>query len=177
MLSKLKLLILLLVPMAQPAYAERYGDPSILIETADVDIQRYLGLWHEAARYENRFERDCIKATAEYSLRPDGDIKVVNTCWRTELDNSRSVTGKAWIVGEGKLKVSFINIPLLSRVAAGDYYVIHTDYDTFAIVGNPSKKYGWLLTRDSKISNSQFDNYMKWFDKSGYDISKIKRMF
>ena len=46
-----------------------------------VDIDRYLGEWHEAARLPNRFQRDCAgDVRATYSRRGDGRIDVTNRC-------------------------------------------------------------------------------------------------
>ena len=43
---------------------------------AKVDLVRYGGLWYEAARFPNQFERDCVAATATYTKRDDGLIGV-----------------------------------------------------------------------------------------------------
>ena len=46
-----------------------------------VDLQRYAGLWYEIAKIPNRFQKKCAgRTTAEYTLRKDGKIKVVNRC-------------------------------------------------------------------------------------------------
>ncbi len=45
-----------------------------------VDLQRYLGDWYEIARYEHKFQKDCKNVKANYSLREDKKIQVVNSC-------------------------------------------------------------------------------------------------
>ena len=130
-------------------------------------------MFNEAARYDNRFERGCVAATAEYSRRSDGDIKVVNTCWRKDEYTSQSSIGKAWIVEGSKLKLSFVPIPIISSLAAGDYWVIYTDYDNVAIIGNPTKKYGWILTRDPQMSDAAYESYTKYLEVNSYDAEKL----
>ncbi len=46
-----------------------------------VDLHRYVGRWYEIAKYPNWFEKKCERnAVAEYAIRPDGKISVVNSC-------------------------------------------------------------------------------------------------
>ncbi len=122
------------------------GNPSVPQPAKDVDLQKYLGRWYEIARYEARFQRDCEAVAADYSLRPDGQIGVVNSCRRKTLDAPvDSVEGRAYVV-EGsrnaKLRVSFF-WPFY-----GNYWILDRgdDYE-WAIVGEPSGRYLWLLFR------------------------------
>ncbi len=109
-----------------------------------VDLDRYAGRWYEAARYDMRFEKGCDGVTADYSKRPDGLIRVVNTCHEGGPTGPVKVTeGKAKVVGPAKLKVSFFG-----PFYVGDYWVMdHADNYSWSIVGEGSGKYLWLLTR------------------------------
>lgn len=42
------------------------------------ELDRYLGRWYEIARLDHSFERGLNRVTAEYSLRDDGGINVIN---------------------------------------------------------------------------------------------------
>lgn len=119
------------------------------LPVASIDIDRYLGLWHEAARLPNSFERDCVDVTAEYARREDGLISVLNTC--RESDGSvRDAEGRARFAGaetEGKLKVSFFG-PFW-----GDYWVVERADDyAWAIVSEPGGRFLWVLTRDDELT-------------------------
>ena len=47
----------------------------------NVDIERYMGNWYEIARIPNSFQKKCIgNVTANYTLRPDDTVRVVNRC-------------------------------------------------------------------------------------------------
>ena len=112
-----------------------------------VDLDRYAGLWYEAARYDMRFEKGCDGVTADYSKRPDGLIRVVNTCHQGGPTGPVKVSeGKAKIADaatKAKLKVSFFG-PFF----VGDYWVLdHADDYSWSIVGEGSGRYLWLLTR------------------------------
>jgi apolipoprotein D and lipocalin family protein len=111
-----------------------------------VDLERYAGRWYEVARYDMRFEKGCEGVTAEYSKRPDGLIRVLNTCHQGAVDGPvKTSEGKAKVVDtstNAKLKVSFFG-PFF-----GDYWVLdHADDYSWSIVGEGSGKYLWLLSR------------------------------
>lgn len=119
------------------------------LPVAEIELEPYLGQWHEQARLPNSFEEDCVRATAEYGRREDGLISVLNTCYEAD-GSSRDAKGRARVVGEdgdGKLKVSFFG-PFWA-----DYWVVERADDySWSIVGEPEGKYLWILTRDETIS-------------------------
>ena len=128
------------------------GNASVPEPAKPVSLNEYLGKWYEYGRYEAPFQEGCEGVTAEYSLRDDNKIKVVNSCRKGALDGEfDQSTGKAKVV-EGsqgaKLKVSFFG-PFY-----GDYWVLDRGeagadelYD-WSIVGEPSGRYLWMLTRE-----------------------------
>ncbi|WP_156398410.1 lipocalin family protein [Caulobacter sp. Root1455] len=127
------------------------GNPHPPQPAKAVDLDRYAGLWYEAARYDMRFEKGCDGVTAEYSKRPDGLIRVVNTCRQGGPTGPVKVSeGKAKVADSAtgdkpgaKLKVSFFG-PFF----VGDYWVLdHADDYGWSIVGEGSGRYLWLLTR------------------------------
>ena len=122
------------------------GNPRPPQPAKAVEIDRYLGKWYEVARYDMRFEKGCEGVTAEYSKRPDGLIRVLNTCHQGAVDGPvKTSEGKAKIVDtttNAKLKVSFFG-PFF-----GDYWVMdHADDYAWSIVGEGSGRYLWLLSR------------------------------
>ncbi len=137
-----------------------------------VDLDRYAGLWHEIARIPNRFQRRCTaRTTAEYSLLPDGRIRVVNRCC-TAGGEEISATGVARVVdaqSNSKLEVSFVRF-LGRNWFYGDYWIIGLDPDyRWAIVGAPGRRYGWILARDRTLSaadRAQCDQILR---QRGYD--------
>ena len=123
------------------------GNPKVPEPAKPVDLDQYTGLWYEIGRYENRFEKDCEGVTAEYRARPDGQIDVINSCHKGSLSGPvKTAEGKAKIVpdsGDAKLKVSFFG-----PFYVGDYWVLdYADDYSWAIVGEPSGRYLWLLSR------------------------------
>lgn len=140
-----------------------------------VELSRYLGRWYELGRYENRFERGCDAVTADYSLRPDGLISVVNTCGISEKhDGPRSVTGRAKVLPDTantKLKVSFFGPFYL-----GNYWVLDRAEDySWSIVGEPTGRYLWLLGREPNPGRRAINNLVARAAALGYDAARIRR--
>ena len=129
-----------------------------------VDLQKYLGTWYEIARYEHYFEKGCRDVSATYSLKEDGDIKVINRCTKEEA-GKKEVVGVAYATDESnsKLKVSFF------RPFYGDYWIIMLDDDyRYAVVGDPSREYLWILSRTPKLEENIKNNILNRLPKMGY---------
>jgi apolipoprotein D and lipocalin family protein len=155
------IMVVLLAACGSAAAGGRAPEPA-----KPVDLQRYLGLWHEIARYPNRFEKNCAQVTAEYAVRDDGRIAVTNTCREADGD-VRQAQGKAKVVGAGgaKLKVSFFG-PFYS-----DYWVLdRADDYSWALVGDSRGGLFWILARDPSIDHAAL---VRRAEALGYDSSRF----
>jgi apolipoprotein D and lipocalin family protein len=139
-----------------------------------VDLQRYLGTWYEIATIPQRFQKGCVGVTAEYSLRTNGDIQVVNTCIKETLDGEvRQARGKARVVDRttnAKLKVSFF-WPFW-----GAYWIIGLDPEyQWAIVGHPNRNYLWILSRSPQMDEALYGKLLQLIAEKDYDLAKITK--
>ena len=143
-----------------------------------VDLKQYQGTWYELARLPMFFQRKCAQSEAHYALKDDGNIAVTNRC-RTIEGEWQEATGTATPQVPGKtdkLWVVFDNwfSRLLPGVAKGDYWVldIGDGYKT-AVVGNPDRKYLWLLSRTPTVSESVKQDMLSKARQQGYDTSRL----
>ena len=139
-----------------------------------VDLERYLGKWYEIATIPQRFQKGCVGVTADYVLRKNGDIEVVNTCREGTLDGRvRTARGKARVVDKAtnaKLKVSFF-WPFW-----GAYWIIGLDAEyRWAVVGHPSRDYLWILSRSPQMDQATYDDILRLIAEKGYDLTRIKK--
>jgi apolipoprotein D and lipocalin family protein len=141
-----------------------------------VDLDRYLGLWYELARIPNPFQKKCAKnTTAEYSLRDDGKITVVNTCVKANGDviTARGIARVMDTATGAKLKVSFVKL-LWFNLFWGDYWIIGLDADyRWAIVGDPQRKYGWVLSREKALAQDQWEIIKGILDEKRYGFDRF----
>jgi apolipoprotein D and lipocalin family protein len=138
-----------------------------------VDLNRYVGTWYEIARYPNRFQRKCVGDTsATYTLRPDRKLRVVNSC-RERDGEINTAKGTARVVDKAtnaKLKVTFF------WPFSGDYWIVGlgSDYE-YAIVGEPKRKYLWILSRSPNMDPALYTRAIAQIEAAGYDPSKLMR--
>ena len=124
---------------------------------SDFDIHKYLGTWYEIARLDHSFEKDLIEVYANYSLRDDGGIKVVNRGKNNGNGKWKEAIGKAYFINEkniGSLKVSFF-WPFY-----GAYHIAKLDEDyTMALIVGPNLNYAWILSRSENPSMKLCEEY------------------
>jgi apolipoprotein D and lipocalin family protein len=142
-----------------------------------VDLKKYVGMWYEIAKIPNRFQKDCKRnTTAIYTIREDGKITVVNSCM--EADGSTKIAeGVAKVADDktnAKLEVSFVKF-LGINLFWGDYWIIGLgdNYD-YALVGTPDRKYGWILSRTSKLPLEKITQISELLKIKGYDFNKFE---
>lgn len=139
-----------------------------------VDLKRYAGTWYEIARYPNRFQRSCSgEVTANYTLRPDGRISVLNQC-RTGKGAIKSAKGKARLASDKgpntKLKVSFF-WPFY-----GNYWIIELDENyEWAVIGEPGRDYLWILNRKPRMDGALYNSLLEKIRGQGYDTDRLVR--
>ena len=174
-LSSHLLALLLCLPLAALAG----GQPLRVVDS--VDLKRYAGRWYEAAKLPNRFQDHCVAdVVAHYALRADGRVDVVNRC-RTaggQMDEARGVARKA---GDGtnnaRLEVRFAPA-ILSFLPAvwGDYWIIGLGPEyTWAVVGSPSRKYLWILSRTPEMTATSYERAVEIARGSGFDVTRLVR--
>jgi apolipoprotein D and lipocalin family protein len=148
------------------------GMPETVTPVKVFNIEKYMGKWYEIARLDHSFERGLTCVTAEYSLREDGGVTVVNRGYSVEKNQWREAKGKAFFVNEpneGYLKVSFFG-PFY-----GAYVVFELDRDNYqyAFVSGPNKSYLWLLSRTQTIGSDLLTHFIGKARELGFETDKL----
>ncbi|HZI88785.1 MAG TPA: lipocalin family protein [Pyrinomonadaceae bacterium] len=136
-----------------------------------VDLTRYTGRWYEIARLPNSFQKKCTDTvTADYSMRADGKIEVINRCRKASGEYS-TAKGKAKIVDKktnAKLKVTFF-WPFY-----GDYWILDLgpNYE-YAVVGEPDRKYLWILSRSPQMDEALYQQLLQKMAAKGFNTEMM----
>ena len=132
-----------------------------------VDLNRYLGSWYEIAKFDHSFERGMEFAMANYSLRNDGKIDVLNTGIKD--GRAKDAKGIAKITEvPGLLRVSFFG-PFFS-----DYRIMLLDENyQYVLVGGSSDKYLWILARTPQLQDETKSLILAEAERRGYDTNKL----
>ena len=139
-----------------------------------VDLDRYIGKWYDIASFPQSFQEGCNCTSAEYFKTDKDYIRVVNTCRKgSPTGELKTAEGKAFVVensNNAKLRVQFF------WPFRGDYWIIDLAADySYAVVGDPSRKYLWILSRTPKIDDSIFNAIVERIKAKGFDTSKLLR--
>jgi len=140
-----------------------------------VDVKRYMGTWFEIAKLPQRFEKGLVGITANYTLLPDGKVRVINNGYKEGFNGKlKTIKGKAWVADtatNAKLKVSFF------WPFAANYWIIELgkDYE-YAVVGGESRRYLWILSRTPQMDEAVYNELLKRAKDKGFDISKLEKV-
>jgi apolipoprotein D and lipocalin family protein len=148
------------------------GVPDGVQPVDNFELARYLGTWYEIARLDHSFERGLSRVTAEYSLREDGGVRVVNRGYSEKEGKWKEAEGKAYFVDradQGHLKVSFFG-PFY-----GSYIVFELDCDSYqyALVSGPDKSYFWILARKPEMDKELKERLVANAAARGFDMSGL----
>lgn len=146
--------------------------PSGIYPVQKFDLNRYLGNWYEIARLDHSFERGLNNVSAEYSLRQDGGVKVLNRGYDPLKKVWKQAEGRAYFLSDpttGSLKVSFF-WPFY-----GGYNIIDLDRDTYAhaLVCGPDRSYLWILSRATSLDRKIIDELVRKAEELGFDTSAL----
>ena len=134
------------------------------------DINKYLGIWYEIARIDNRFERNLKNVKAEYILLQNNKIKIINSGYDTKNEKNRTITGYGYIKNKNlaQLKISFF------RPFYSDYNIIILDKNyNYVVVSGDSYDYLWILSRKDTINTKLYNQLLSQISNMGFDINKI----
>ena len=134
---------------------------------ADFKLERYLGEWYEIARFDHAFERGVEEAKATYTLKPDGDVEVLNSGVKDGQPKTAKGVAKATDT-PGFFRVTFF-WPFY-----GDYRVLMVDKTySYALVGSGDAGYLWILSRSPRIGAKARETLLAEAKRRGYDTAKL----
>jgi len=148
------------------------GVPEGVSPVTGFDLNRYLGTWYEIARLDHSFERGLQQVTADYSMREDGGVRVINRGYDTEKQAWQQAEGKAYFIGDsdvGRLKVSFFG-PFY-----GAYNIMELDSENYqyAMISGPDRSYLWILARTPDPGQATVDRLVEQAAGLGFDSEQL----
>jgi apolipoprotein D and lipocalin family protein len=147
------------------------GIPEGIEPVENFELEPYLGTWYEIARLDHSFERGMSNVTANYSLRDDGGVKVLNRGYRSEKSDWDEAEGKAYFIGDssiGRLKVSFFG----PFYGAYNIFELGENYE-YSMVAGPDRSYLWILAREPRLPQAMLDELLDKANAAGYDTSAL----
>ncbi len=147
------------------------GIPEGIESVDNFELEPYLGTWYEIARLDHSFERGLSNVTANYSLREDGGVSVLNRGYHSEEGEWDEAEGKAYFIGDpsvGRLKVSFFG----PFYGAYNIFELGNNYE-YSMVAGPDRSYLWILAREPRLPRLMLDELVSKAEAVGFDTSKL----
>jgi apolipoprotein D and lipocalin family protein len=148
------------------------GIPENVKPVDNFKLEKYIGKWYEIARLDHSFERGLTRVTAEYGLRDDGGLRVVNRGYSASEQKWKEAIGKAYFVDktdQGYLKVSFFG-PFYAS-----YVILDLDQENYqySLVCGPDRTYLWILSRTPAMETEVKNRLVAKATGLGFDTSKL----
>lgn len=174
------LVLMLLTSVGVSSFADAQTSDSQAVKTIiSLDVPRYLGTWYEIAKFPNWFQKKCASNTkAVYSIRADGNLRVLNSCKTAEGELSEA-EGAARQIGakdSPKLEVRFAPAWLsFLPLVWGDYWVIDLDSQyQVAAVSDPRREYLWVLSRTPQLDPKIYEDLLQRLKQQQFDVRKLE---
>lgn len=180
MITRLLTVCALLTMIFTASVLAQKSTPRELPTVPSLDLDRYSGKWFEIARYPNKFQKQCVRnTTATYTVKEKQRIEVLNECV-TSKGTVKSAKGEAKVVentNNTKLKVRFAPAFLSPfGFVWGDYWVVDLgpDYE-YSVVGDPERKYLWILSRQPQIPEGTYQNILRRVEELGFEPGRLEK--
>lgn len=168
-------ILLMLFTMLSCAFAA--GGANTLTTVDYVDVNKYLGKWYEIEKIPNRFQRKCGATQANYSLKRNGAIRVVNKCIKTKNGKLQVANGTATIANFNTNAVLEVSFFFLQRWFSGpNYYILDLADDySYVLVGSPNRDFLWILSRTKTLDENIIENLKAKAQTLGFDTTRMEK--
>lgn len=145
-----------------------------LSTTIKIDLPRYMGAWYVIANIPYFAERGKAASRDIYKLDADGNVDTAYV-YRKSFDGPEKTMGSLGVVQPGSGNARWL-VRFLWVVHA-DYLVldIAPDY-SWALVGQPDRKLGWVLARNPALDDALYTTLLEKFRGFGYDTASFMRV-
>lgn len=154
---------------------------NIKIETQpNFNVRKYMGLWYNAARIPQPFDRDTPWETAEYKLNKSGIIKVDNTAYNQDDSIKGEIIGTAEMVDPRNPALLYVSFPTgqpREENPQANYIVHKTDYVRYSIVGSYDGSNLYFLVRNRPIDEGLYRAMIDYAKKLGYNTDLLRQDF
>lgn len=136
-------------------------------------MDRFMGLWNEAARLPLLFENDCVAASVHFMEGKSSErVQITTYCWYKSLNGPMrkfEARGQIYdLTQQAKLTIRF------AGPAVFKYWILYVNDDyTYALAGSPDRKRLWLLSRSLSPEPEQIKRLLQEALDRGFDLSKL----
>ena len=176
-LKYLSYILLILNPLV---FIGCFGSPEVnkypdMKTVTYVDIERFMGDWYVIANIPTFIEKGATNAIESYKLGSNGVIETTFTFFKDSPNGEKKTYRPTGFIKDietnAEWRMQFLwpfKMPFL---------IIDLDEEyTYTVIGIPSRKYVWIMARDSGMNDKLYDGILSRLSEIGYDVSLIQKV-
>ena len=146
------------------------------METVDyVDIERFMGDWYVIANIPTFLEKGAHNAVETYRLNEDGTIATTFKFRADAFDGKAKEYNPKGFITNTETNATW-GMRFIWPIKA-DYRIVYLDEDyTQTIIGRNKRDFVWIMARDPKISETDYEMLLDVVASLGYDVGKVERV-
>jgi apolipoprotein D and lipocalin family protein len=155
------------------------GMPPLEAMDRKVDLERFMGAWYVVGSIPVTIpffsEEGAHNGVESYRLTEDGVIETTYTFRKGSFDGpEKRMTPKGWVYDHetnAEWRMQFL------WPFSAAYLIVYLDEEyQRTIIGVPSRKYVWILSRDPELSDAEYQGLLDHVARAGYDREKVQRI-
>lgn len=140
-----------------------------------VDIPRYMGSWRVIAVYDNPVERNFADAVESYRHMGEGRI-AVEFRWRDQTFTAPIQLHRFTARVVDRQSNALWRVRLFPLFTARYVIIALDEKYRWVAVAHPSRKFGWILARETAIPDGVWKELLNVFRQQGYDPAKFRKI-
>ncbi len=140
-----------------------------------VDLNRFMGDWYVIANIPTFIEKNATNAIESYSLNEKGQVSTEFTFFQDSPNGEKKIYKPIGYIHNtetnAEWRMQFIwpfKMP---------FYIIDLDKEySYTVIGIPSRKYVWIMARESVLADEIYDKIINNLSMIGYETSKIEKV-
>ena len=139
-----------------------------------VDSDKFTGEWYVISNIPYFGERNKVASKTTYMKIGDHEYQDIFEFKNGSFDNEfESIVGKAICLNKEHTKWQ----STFYSVIKFKFEILDVDEDyQVMVIGHRSRDYGWVMARNSRISDLEYQQALETFGSNGYDIEKFAKV-
>jgi apolipoprotein D and lipocalin family protein len=144
-------------------------DPPV---AANVELERFQGLWYEIARMPRDYDETCHDTIADYRLVSPNELEMTHTCHLDSPSGSLSQFRAPAKASDPRVPAK---LTLDLGLYHGDYWILDVgkDYE-YALIGHPSLTMLWILSRSPSLDEKTLASLENEAGRLGFAASALR---
>jgi len=142
--------------------------------TEHVTVEHFMGRWYVISGIPNATEKGRVGPYIEYSDRLDHRVDETYFFHQTDFDHP--LEQKKELATIVDMQSNAVWKTRLGQPISADFHILYVDPEyRYAVIGQASRDYAWILARDMYISDEDYQLLLAVLTDQGYDVNRLQK--